>query len=463
MKPTGPREMALEILDKVERKGLGLDTALASLDLDPDLKEQDRGLFHQLVYGVLRNRILLDSVLDGLLHQGMKSVDLVTANVLRLGAYQLLLLDRIPSHAAVKETVGLLERRPGGKKRRGLVNAVLRKLSREGPGDPVPCRDSDPVGHISTTFSIPRWMVERWIARLGFDEAFSLSAQLHRQPTLHLRVNTLRADTALVTRCLEEEGLEVWPGRFVPEALSVQARGAPEDLEVFRRGLVYPQDEGAMLISHLVSPRAGEKVLDACAAPGGKATHLAQLMRDQGRVVALDINARRVALIEDNCSRLGIRSVQPVTADIRNWESDETFDRVLVDAPCSGMGVMGRRPDIRWRRTREDLERLPQLQLSILTAAARRLRPGGVLVYSVCSLETEETIDVARAFSSRERDWAPRSLGQLLSGQAGFEKACPESTLYLWPHRHGTDGFFAASWQKVGRTLHSPRGYPEGL
>ena len=446
MRPSPARTASVDVLERIER-GKHLGEALNQALSGKALSRADRGLATELVYGVLRQRMYLDHTLDRLLDRGLESVDRLVLTVLRLGAYQLVFLDRVPPHAAVNETVNLLKGKAGARGRAGLVNAVLRRLLREGPADPPPWEEG-PERHISVRYSLPRWMVRRWLDRLGSEECLELARSINTPPDLHLRTNGLRAEPREVLERLRSQGLTADYGRYLPEAIHVKPRTQVAALPEFEEGLVYAQDEGAMLVSHLVDPRPGESILDSCAAPGGKSTHMAELMGDKGRVIALDLDRHRLRLVRDNCRRLGLQSVEPQEGDIRVWAGDDDFDRVLVDAPCTGMGVMGRRPDIRWRRRESDPGDTARLQVDILRGAARWVRPGGVLLYSVCTTEPEETVQVAREFALGTQGFRPRPLADILPTSIS-EVAGSPGQVYLWPHRHGTDGFFVASWQRV--------------
>ncbi len=446
----GAREAALFALDAASRRGLPAgDTLRSALDRRT-LSVADRALATQLVSGVLRQRLRLDMVIDQLARRGVRSLDQVTLNILRLGVYQIQYLDRIPPHAAVKETVDLARRRDMNKGRAGLVNAILRRLLRQDIEPILPDPSRDPSGHVSVLHSIPRWLADRWLNQLGYDDAVALGAASNRSPGISIRVNTLRVEPDDLALDLAGAGVETVPGRYLSEALHLLAPVKPDSLDAFCRGLFYVQDEGAMIVSTVVGPRPGERILDAAAAPGGKSTHLAEMMGDRGEVVALDISERRLGMVEQSARRLGLESIRTVMGDARNAGSvpGGEFDRVLVDAPCSGLGVIRRRPDIKWRKGPDDPARMASVQEEVLYGASRVVAPGGVLVYAVCSTEPEETLGVVKKFGDRADEFAADDLSLILPSSLSGEKGAGDGYVYLWPHRHLTDGFFVARWTR---------------
>ncbi len=453
------RQAALAALDGIERHGLPMDRSLAQALRRHRLSARDRALVTELGNGVLRRRSYIDAVLDPLLHQGVASLDQLALNILRLGAYQLLYLDRVPAHAAVNETVSLARSR-SGPGRAGLINAVLRRLQREGPRPSIPSAADDPRGHLSLVYSLPGWMVDRWIQQLGLQEAEELMRALDAHPGITVRANTCRITPGELVVQLASEAIATRPGRWLAEALQSIGSFWPPDLKSFRAGLFSVQDEGAMIVSHVLNPRAGRTYLDACAAPGGKTTHLAQLAGPGASIVAVDVDARRLQAVEAECRRLGITSVNTAVADARHPEriAGGPFDGVLVDAPCSGLGVVRRRPDIKWRKNPADPASMSKLQLELLLGARELVRGGGTLVYAVCSTEPEETLQVVEKFQQRAGDMVADSLVPYLPGGLRSETTASQGRLWLWPHRHGTDGFFVARWLR-GRT---PSGCREG-
>jgi len=370
----------------------------------------DRSLCQELVYGIVRRQATLDWLIARKTEGRQQKPAL--QNLLRLGLYQIFWLDRIPPHAAVHETVELAKREGFGPKA-GFVNAVLRGYLRESDATKQLLADlktSDPA----VGFSHPQWLVEKWQKHFGQDRTRQLLEWNNAPPKTFARVNTLKTDAGKLIEKWREENVEY---DFVRrdflrgtdlEAIIFELKSHPPltSLESFRNGWFYIQDPGTLLALLELSPRLGETILDLCAAPGGKTTFIAQLMNDTGKITAGDISEERLKLIQENCLRLGVTCVSTVPIDHQLSTINQTqFDRILIDAPCSNTGVLRRRVDLRWRITPEEISRLQQAQLDLLKTAAPRLKPGGVLVYSTCSLEPEENSTVVQAFLQEHKDF----------------------------------------------------------
>jgi 16S rRNA (cytosine967-C5)-methyltransferase len=436
------RYEALRILVRVEEDrafaDIVLEHALEHAKLDP----RDAGLCTELVYGTLRWRRHLDWRLGPHLNRPLDKLDPWVRSLLRLTAYQLFFLDRVPRWAAVDEAVSLAKlksRKPGAPE---FVNAVLRALTRAtGP----PLLPALPVEAAAVRCAFPDWIAARWIARYGPTDAEALMLASNERPPTTIRVNTLRITRdALAARLRDEELAEIRPTALAPEGLVVE-RGAVGRWAAFTEGWCTVQDEASMLVARLLDPQPGEVVADTCAAPGTKATHLAELMRNRGRIVAMDPQAARLKLVGRSTSRLGIHIIEPhlggAAALVGRWRGK--CDRVLVDAPCSNLGVLRRNPDVKWRRTEEDLQRLQDKQRTILAAAAAMAKPGGRLVYATCSLEPDENEAVVAALLERGAPWQ-------VDPPDGFPVA-PDAAGYvrLFPHVHGTDGFTAIRLRRL--------------
>ena len=391
------RALALEVLRRVATQGAFASAALrAELDRRPDMSARDRGLATELVYGVLRRRAQLDKAVVGP-GKRLKDLDPKLHDVLRLGAYQLMFLDRIPDHAAVAATVDLARGRRG-KRGADQVNALLRKLSALDPGKRLPrapAFDKDPEGHIALTYSLPRIIARMALADLGEQGARDFAdGSLQRAPIV-LRANRLKTTReALIEEVGGVAGDHPWAVH-----LDGPGHALPQDLDAVREGRATVQDEASMQIVDLLQPRPGERILDACAAPGGKTTCIAEAIGDDGEIQAHDRTPEKLDIIARNAERLGLESIR--TIEVLPGEDEAPFDRVLVDAPCSGLGTLRRHPEIRWRIREGDLERHTQNQLRILKGAARRVKPGGLVVYSVCSptrAEGEAVVEALEGF-----------------------------------------------------------------
>ncbi|HYM81744.1 MAG TPA: 16S rRNA (cytosine(967)-C(5))-methyltransferase RsmB [Candidatus Limnocylindria bacterium] len=439
--PGNPREAALKILHAADTRSAFSDRMLDSAHMrggDP----RDQALMHELVKGTLRWRGRIDWVLDRLLHIGLSQVQPWIKNVLRMGAYQILFLDRVPSHAAVDESVKLAHQygHPGTA---GLANSVLRRLVEEKDQIELPAGD-DPVS-LAIWGSHPEWLVERWLDDFGIEATRGLLMADNRPAPVGLRVNRLRGTREQLIERLAAENVVAHPAKFSPDLVWVEGHLSLTRLDLFKQGWCTAQDESEALVSRLVAPQPHERLLDLCAAPGGKCTHLAELMGDEGEVWALERAESRVSSLQTTVDRLGTHAVHVVQGDGRTYTFPMPFDRVLVDAPCSGLGVLARRADARWRKGPEVLSEMPPIQLELLAAGGRRARPGGVLVYSVCSFEPEETVEVVERFLRQQPSFVLENAAGLLPDEIVDE----HGFMRLLPHVHGCDGAFAARFRRT--------------
>jgi 16S rRNA (cytosine967-C5)-methyltransferase len=433
------RSVALDVLVRVEVSAAFADRLLDARPARAGLDARDRGLATELVLGTLRWQRWLDWQLGRVSHRPLAALAPWARALLRLTAYQLAFLDRIPAWAAINEAVELAKRRrpPGAA---GYVNAVLRALA-AGPR-PWPEPDApDPVEALALRTSQPTWLVRRWWARYGPAEAEALARAMNGTPPVVVRANTLRASPEAVRAALAAAGVTAGPARLAPEGLVLEAAGDLRGLGPLEAGLATVQDEGAILVGHALGPAPGDTVADVCAAPGAKTTHLAALMGNRGRVIAADPHPGRLALLRAACARLGATIVEPRLGDAAALAAlvGPVCDGVLVDAPCSNLGVLRRNPDGKWRRRPEDLAALAETQVAILDAAGGLVRTGGVLVYATCSLEPEENEAVVAAVRARRPDLVPDPLPPAVPAP------CREGPALLRtaPHRHGCDGFTA--------------------
>jgi 16S rRNA (cytosine967-C5)-methyltransferase len=439
--PSNPREAALKILHAADTRSAFSDRLLDGAHArgqDP----RDQALMHELVKGTLRWRGRLDWVLDRLVHIGLGQVPPWIKNILRMGAYQILFLDRVPAHAAVDESVKLANEygHPGTA---GLVNSVLRRLVEE--KDTVELPRGDDVESLAAWGSHPRWLVERWLARFGVEATRALMLADNRPVPVGLRVNLLRGTREQLIARLSAEEVVATPARFSPDLVWIEGNHPLARIAAFKQGLCTAQDESEALVGRLVAPQAHERLLDLCAAPGGKCTHLAELIGDEGEVWAMERNEARVAPLQATVDRLGAHSIHVVQGDGRTYTFPMPFDRVLVDAPCTGLGVLGRRADARWRKGPEMLREMPPIQLELLAAGGRRARPGGVLVYSVCSFEPEETVEVVEDFLRDNPQFVLESAAGLMPDEVVDENGF----MRVYPHVHGCDGAFGARFRRI--------------
>lgn len=397
-KQINSRELALKILYQINEEGayanLALDKALFSC---VGLDTRDRGFITELVYGSVKYRGRLDYVLNQFAKTKVKKMDGWTRNILRMAAYQILQLDKVPHAAAVNEAVKLAKRYGHVDK---FVNAVLRNLLRGLDALSWPNREQDPVQYLAVQYSFPQWMAERFVEQYGLAQAEQLCAWYNQPAPLWIRTNTLKISRSDLKAQLEQAGLVVSESRYTPEGLRLETAVNLHQLDAFQQGLFTVQDESSMLVALAAEPAPGQRVLDVCSAPGGKTTHMAQLMKNSGQICACDIHQHRLKLVADNCKRLGIQNVELFLQDgtclTQRWQ--QPFDVVLCDVPCSGLGVLGRRADARWSKDGADIAGLCQIQRQILEQAAQLVAPGGTLLYSTCTITPEENIQMVQQF-----------------------------------------------------------------
>jgi 16S rRNA (cytosine967-C5)-methyltransferase len=363
--------------------------------------------------------------------------------LLRLGIYQLLYLDRIPASAAVNETVKLAHQ--SAPRATGFINALLRRTDRERGAIPWPDERKDLAGHIAAVHSHPRWLVEQWLEQLGPDETRALAKAMSEPPPLTVRVNALKTNRDRLVERLAQEGVTASPCRYSPDGLSLLPHPALAALPSFREGLFTVQDEASQFAVLLLAPRPGDRLLDLCAAPGGKTTHCAQRMENRGAILACDVAPRKLRFIEETAARLGISIITTRHLDGGRDAAAlprEGFDRVLVDAPCSGIGVLRRNPEGKWWKTPETVGELAAVQQRLMANAADTVAPGGVLVYATCSTSTEENEAVIENFLTQRHDFVLENGRDLFPDAA--ELFTGQGLFRTWPHRHAMDGFFAA-------------------
>jgi 16S rRNA (cytosine967-C5)-methyltransferase len=445
--PRSSREVALEVLRRVDADQAFSGVLLRRMLERAGLSDADGALATELTLGTLRHRAEVDWVLSRVSHTPLDDLPAPIRAVLRMGAYQLMFLDRIPPSAACSQAVELAKRvgHPGTAR---LVNAVLRTLAAAPPV--LPEDESTPEG-IALRCSHPVWLVRRWVERFGAEGARALCRTNNVAPFASVRLNTLRGTPASVAAAIEALGVVISRSTVVPEGGRIVGAPAHARRAAYAQGWVSPQDEGSMLVSRIVAPRPGETVVDACAGSGGKAMHLAALMENRGRVVACDIVPAKLDAAARHAARLGVTIVEPrlLPAERLAEALPLAADRVLVDAPCSGLGVIRRRPEIKWRIQPEQLPVLAVRQRAILEDAAAAVRPGGLLVFSVCTLEPDEGPAAMAGFLDAHREFGPEPVVGSSSGAgAGFAPARGGPGAYLYPHLHGTDGFFVAACRR---------------
>ena len=437
------REAAMLALNACQRQGGWSDGALKKQLSAAELSGRDAALATQLCFGVLQNQMLLDFYLSKFSNIPLKRMEGKVVQTLRLGAYQMLFLTRIPHSAAVNSAVTLVKTHCKNPRAAWMVNGILRSMERSLQNMPV-IPQGDPVAYLSTLYSHPEWLVKEFILSLGEEETAQLLAADNSQPPTAVMVNTTRTTAETLKAMLEADHVEAEPHPWLENCLLLSRTGDLERLEAFQQGLFYVQDPASRLSVMAAGAKPGMRVLDCCAAPGGKSFAAAIAMENQGEIVSCDLHPHKKKLIQAGADRLGLTIITPKTADGKvfrpEWES--AFDLVLVDAPCSGLGVIRKKPDIRYKDP-APLADLPAVQLDILRNAARYVRPGGTLMYSTCTLLYRENGEVVETFLAENKAYKAEAF--TLPGPVGPVQS---GSVTLWSHRHGTDGFFISKMRR---------------
>lgn len=428
------------------------EDAYSNLILDSELKksnmdERDKRFAASLFYGVLENEQQLDYIISAFLSKPGMKLEKDVRIILRMGIYQLGFMDRVPDSAAVDESVRLAKKN-GLTRVSGFINGVLRSYIRADKKVKLPDRSKDERLFLSVRYSCPMWLIDLWSGDYGVEICEKILQSLGGRPPIYARCNTVKITPGELCRILAEEGVEANPAEWFDDALCLADTGSIEELEAYKKGLFHVQDLSSQICCKVLSPQAGETVLDVCAAPGGKSFTLAQLMSGRGRVISCDIHPHRVELIAQGAERLGLGCIEPKVRDALSGEDELKADRVLCDVPCSGLGIIRRKPDIK-NKNAESIAQLPQMQYDILYRSSKAVRPGGVLVYSTCTLCREENSLVVNRFLEENSDFEPYpfelpcSVGRTAGGE-------PEHMLTLFPFVADTDGFFIARMKRKG-------------
>lgn len=441
------REVALDILLQIEKNQAYSNLLLNQSIKREKLNEKDVGLLTEIVYGTLQRKNTLDYYLQSFVKGGLKKLDQWVLVLLRLSLYQIIYLDRVPERAVVHEAVEIAKKK-GHKGISAMVNGTLRSILRQG----IPTLDkvSDSNEKLSLLWSHPSWLVERWIEQFGQEKTKAMCEINLLPPSVTARVNqVITKDRNEMIELLAKEGVEAKEGDLSIDALSI-VKGTLPNTKLFKDGALTIQDESSMLVARALGPKPGMKVLDSCAAPGGKTTHIAELMNNEGEIYALDLHEHKVKLIDEQASRLKLSIIKTKATDSRmagDLFEKESFDCILVDAPCTGLGVIRRKPDIKWQKQVEDIEKITTIQKAILEAVAPLLKRGGRLVYSTCTIDELENELVVRGFLEHHRDFQlDKTLTERLPLKA--QSYCKDGMVQLLPSDFGTDGFYIASMIK---------------
>ena len=437
------REIAINILNEVHTHDAYANVALAKHLRSSNLAEIDRRFLTELVYGTVKAGDTLDWIIRQYINRPLKKIAPMVREILRIGMYQLFFLDKVPASAACNTAVELTKKysHAGTVK---FVNAVLRTAAREPKRATFPHGKGHAIEELALKSQHPYWLVKKWVHEFGFADTERLCDFDNSAPVLSLRTNTLKTSPEDFKTLLEKCGLEVTKSKYAPEGLIISSYGSLDNLEPLQEGLGQVQDESSMLVAHVLAPKPSEFIIDCCSAPGGKTTHIAALMNNKGTILATDIFEHKLKRINENADRLGIDIITTKLLDATKIGENypKQADRVLVDAPCSGLGVLRRKADARWKKKADEIAKLPKLQLEILNSAARAVKVGGVLVYSTCTIEQAENAAVVQRFLQENDNF-------ILENTGAFLPVPREGKMVqLYPHKDATDGFFIARMKR---------------
>ena len=425
------------IYQKKAYTDIALNRVIKSVGKSVEITQTERNFACELVYGTLRRQRTLDALIDRLGKKKAAKQPPDLRIILHLGLYQLRYLDRIPNSAAVNTSVELAKEN-GLSRLGGVINGLLRSYLRQAElGDPLQLPE-DPVARLGILHSFPDWITKIWLEQLPIEEVDRLLAWFNQSPKLDLRVNILKTTVGEVEKAFKANNIAVARIPGVPQGLRLESAGAVIDLPGYKQGLWVIQDGSAQLVSHLLDPQPGETIIDACAAPGGKTTHIAELIGDRGQIIACDRAPKRLNKVRENAGRLQLKSIEIQAEDSRNVaEFVGIADRVLLDAPCSGLGTLHKRPDIRWRKTFESVRELLPLQRELLEQTATWVKPKGILVYATCTLNLSENEKIVESFLENNSNWSIQ-----FPSDAIAKLLMPRGWVKVYPHLHDMDGFF---------------------
>lgn len=439
------RDTALQVLTAVEQEGAYSNLLLNGALQKSGLSLADAGLATELVYGTISRQNTIDYFLEQFVAKGMAKLQPWVRNLLRLSFYQLYYLDRIPPHAAVNEAVNIAKKR-GHQGISGMVNGVLRNVLRKKEELQIP-KGLSPTVRIALEHSHPEWLVAKWIEQFGEDVAEEICKANNEPPSVSVRANTSQISRDKLIQSMKEQGIEAIPSFVSEDGIIVMSGGNMALTSWYKQGLLSIQDESSMLVGESVDPQAGMSVLDCCAAPGGKSCHIAEKLAGSGSVIANDVHPHKAKLIEDQARRLGLNNVRTLSGDalkLGEQYPPESFDRILLDAPCSGLGVIRRKPDLKWTKSPHDIREISAIQSELLDAVCGLLKPGGLLVYSTCTIEKSENVEMVEQFLERHPEFVAAS--EVPDSWKELSEASTREPigLQILPQDYHSDGFYIA-------------------
>ena len=442
------RNIALKILYNIEQ-----NQAYSNLALNQEitknrkqLNEKDIGLISQIVYGVTTWKLTIDEIIKKYSKIKIKKISPWIKNILRMGIYQIIFLDKIPKSAAVNESV-TLAKRYGHKASSNYVNAILRKVEKSDYEELK--NEKDQIKRISLTTSMPEWIIKKLIKQKNIEEVEKICKASNEQAKISIRINTLKTSKIKLKEILKKENIEVEEA-ILEDFLYINKAKNIENLESFKQGLYIIQDEVAALPSIIIEPKENETILDACSSPGGKTTYMAQIMKNNGEIEAWDIHEHRTKLIEQNAKRLGITNIKTQVKNATKYDSKykEKFDKILLDVPCLGLGVIKRKPDIKWQKNEEDIKEIKQIQKAILDTCSKYVKKGGIIIYSTCSILKEENEEIVEEFLKNNKEFQKQKIK--FKNENNYFKRFLEKNSYLEVYQNEkTDGFFIAKIQRI--------------
>ncbi len=441
---SGVRGIAVKVLNRVERSDTHLERLLDHEIRNNDLNGPDKALLYELVHGVIRWTGRLDWILSGFYKGQFSKAIPVLKNALRVALYQILFLDKVPEFAAVNEAVEFVKKLQG-QKPADITNAVLRNIIRSKNGLRYPDPNENLVGYLAAYLSHPSWLIKRWLGRYGLAQTEALMIANNERPHLTLRVNFLKTDLENLKTQMSAVELKYVQGKYLPEYFKLMNLTNITHWQYFIEGYINIQDESAGFACKLLDVKPEMRVLDMCAAPGGKTFFLADEMKNTGEIIALDQFEVRIQSLEKNLERLGVKNVKTVIIDAVDYQTEELFDRILIDAPCSGLGTLSKKPDVKWKKELIDIHRLNELQTALINKAATLLKPGGIMVYSTCTIEPEENIDIVHKFLAKH----PKFRLLPVTNEFPAEVVDRHGCIQTLPHLHKIDGAFAARVQRI--------------